>query len=300
MVTVNPLGLNPGTYTGQISITGQGVANGSQIVNVTYLITGAPAPAVTKIQNAASAVIGPVAPGEIISIFGSNLGPVQPVTTGVSAAGFFPTTLSGTQVLFDNIPAAMWYTSSTQINAVVPYEIGGRASTVMQVVYNSSASSPVNLQVAPTAPGIFFSSGGQAAVDNADGSINSAFQSCPPGYVDRDLRHGRGRHQPAGRDRPGDSRCGKRSEESDRAGVGHDRGAAGNRAVRGIGAGLCLRRVPGERRGSELRSFGHRGADCADGRQCQQPGAGDDSDSIAVSYQFSVLSYQFSVCRALN
>jgi uncharacterized protein (TIGR03437 family) len=172
-VTVNPLGLNPGTYTGQISITGQGVANGSQIVNVTYLITGVPAPAVAKIQNAASAVISPVAPGEIVSIFGSNLGPVQPVTTGVSAAGFFPTTLSGTQVLFDNIPAAMWYTSSAQINAVVPYEISGRASTVMQVVYNSNASAAVNLQVAPTAPGIFFSSGGQAAVENADGSINN-------------------------------------------------------------------------------------------------------------------------------
>ena len=35
----------------------------------------------------------------------------------------------------------MWYTSATQINVIVPYEIAGRASTLMQVLYKGTPSS---------------------------------------------------------------------------------------------------------------------------------------------------------------
>ena len=197
-VTVSPLGLNPGTYTGQIAFGGQGAANGSQVINVTYVITGVATPTPTKIQNAASAVIGPIAPGEIISIFGTNLGPLIPATTGVSGAGFFPTALSGTQVLFDNIPAAMWYTSSTQINAIVPYEIAGRAATAMQVVYLSTASTVINLQVAATAPGIFVGQGGQAAVFNQNGTTNGAFNPAQRGTAIVMFATGEGATNPVG------------------------------------------------------------------------------------------------------
>ena len=61
----------------------------------TYVLTAIPTPVTTSIQNAASGSIGAVAPGEIISIFGTNLGPATPATTTVSAAGFFATTLCG-------------------------------------------------------------------------------------------------------------------------------------------------------------------------------------------------------------
>jgi uncharacterized protein (TIGR03437 family) len=147
-------------------------SNGTQTVNVTYTVTAIPTPVPTKVQNAGDNTIGAVAPGEIISIFGTNLGPAIPVTTTVSAAGFFATTLSETQVLFDNIPAAMWYTSATQINAIVPYEISGRATTFMQVIYRGTPSVSLNLQVAAAAPGIFVGPGGQAAVFNQNGTIN--------------------------------------------------------------------------------------------------------------------------------
>jgi uncharacterized protein (TIGR03437 family) len=171
-VSVNPQGLTAGTYTGSVVVTGQGASNGPQTVVVTYVVTAIPTPITTSIQNAGSASIGAVAPGEIISIFGTNLGPTTPVITTVSATGFFATTLSETQVLFDNIPAAMWYASATQINAIVPYEIAGRATTLMQVVYRGTPSSTINLQVAAAAPGIFVTAGGQAAAFNNDGSVN--------------------------------------------------------------------------------------------------------------------------------
>ena len=38
---------------------------------------------------------------------------------------------------------------------IVPYEIAGRATTLMQVVYRNTPSSTINLQVAAAAPGIF-------------------------------------------------------------------------------------------------------------------------------------------------
>ena len=172
-VSVNPQNLAAGTYTGTVTITGQGASNGPQSVVVNLVVTAIPTPVTTTIENAASLSIGPVAPGEIITILGTNLGPVTPVTATASAAGFFPTTLSETQVLFDNIPGALLYTSATQINVAVPYEIAGRATTLMQVVYRNTPSSTVNLQVAPSAPGIFLlTPGGQAAAFNADGSLN--------------------------------------------------------------------------------------------------------------------------------
>jgi uncharacterized protein (TIGR03437 family) len=174
-VSVNPQGLNAGTYTGTVVVTGQGASNGPQTVNVTYTIAAIPTPAITKIQNAASSVIGPVAPGEIVSIFGSNLGPSTPANA-IITGGFYATTVSDTQVLFDNIPAPLWYVSATQINAIVPYEITGRASTAMQVLYKNTPSATLNLQVTATSPGVF-------GTYNADGSINGAAQPAQRGMA---------------------------------------------------------------------------------------------------------------------
>jgi len=197
-VSVNPQGLAAGTYTGSVVVTGQGASNGPQTVNVTYVLTAIPTPVTTSIQNAASGSIGAVAPGEIISIFGTNLGPATPATTTVSAAGFFATTLAETQVLFDNIPAAMWYASATQINAIVPYEIAGRATTLMQVVYRGTPSSTVNLQVAAAAPGIFVTSTGQAAAFNQNGTVNGPSNPTPKNMSVVLFATGEGATTPAG------------------------------------------------------------------------------------------------------
>jgi hypothetical protein len=63
---------------------------------------GVPAPKITAVVNAASFAAGPVAPGEIVTIFGSNL---------------------DENVSFDFIPAKMRYSSATQMNVTVPYEV---------------------------------------------------------------------------------------------------------------------------------------------------------------------------------
>src|SRR5215470_2900585 len=69
-----------------------------------------------RIVNAASLSAVSVSPGSIISIFGTQL------TSGVALASDVqtpPTTLGGVTVTIGGAPAALFYASPTQINAVV-------------------------------------------------------------------------------------------------------------------------------------------------------------------------------------
>jgi len=85
------------------------------------------------------------------------------------------TTLSGARVLFGSFAAPITYTSATQINAIVPYEVAGQSSVMMTVQYQGGASAGTSVQVANSAPGAFtFNSTGtgQAVAANQDGSFN--------------------------------------------------------------------------------------------------------------------------------
>jgi hypothetical protein len=94
------------------------------------LTIGMPAPVFTAagVVNAATFAAGPVAPGEIISIFGTNL--------------------SGS-VTFDGTPATLVFSSPAQVNVTVPYSVAGPTS-ILQM-----GGTSLQLQVAPSAPGIF-------------------------------------------------------------------------------------------------------------------------------------------------
>jgi len=128
------------------------------------------------VVNAASYAIGGVAPGSIVSIFGSNLANQAAFASTVP----LPNTLGNVvSVTFNNIPAPLYSVSSNQINAQVPWEVlaDGSASGAVNVVVTTDAGSspPQSVQVAVERPGIFTTSasgGGQAiATDNADGAI---------------------------------------------------------------------------------------------------------------------------------
>jgi uncharacterized protein (TIGR03437 family) len=116
-----------------------------------------------------------ISPGELVTIKGINLGPSTAATFSVAAGGTVSNTLAGVQVMFDTIPGTPIYVSSSQINVIVPYEIAGRASTNVSVIYSSQQSAAINQNVANQAPGIFTDSStgvGQASVTNQNGSLN--------------------------------------------------------------------------------------------------------------------------------
>ncbi len=104
------------------------------------------------IVNAASYVGGSIAPGEIVTIYGTGIGPA--VLTHQTSSGF-GSQLGSTSVLFANIAAPLVYVSSGAVTAIVPYEISGMASVPVQVQYQSAVSNIVTMPVAKTSLGIF-------------------------------------------------------------------------------------------------------------------------------------------------
>jgi uncharacterized protein (TIGR03437 family) len=153
------------------------------------------------VLNGASFLPGGVSPGEIVTVKGTGLGPALGVSASL-VGGKFPTAWSGTQVLFDGVAGPIIYTSGVQVNAIAPYSIAGKASTQVQVVYNSVASSAVQVPVVASAPALFTTGGGtgQGAILDQNTSVNSTSNPAAPG--DQIVLYGTGEGQtnPAGVD----------------------------------------------------------------------------------------------------
>jgi len=153
---------------------------------VSILQAQAPVIYPTGVLNAASLQSRPLAPGEIISLFGSGVGPPNGSAATITGAGRLDTFVGGTRVLFDGIAAPLLFVQSDQVNAVVPYETAGQTATHVQVEYQGTQSPAVLFPVADTSAAIFTadSSGqGQGIVLNEDGSLNSPANPARPGSV---------------------------------------------------------------------------------------------------------------------
>jgi uncharacterized protein (TIGR03437 family) len=128
---------------------------------------------------AGTAVSTAVAPVEIVSLYGYNLGPSVPLTAQV-ASGIVASSLSGYQVLFNGVPAPLLYVSANQINCVIPSNLSDSAA--IQIVTPQGMFQGPSLFVIINQPQIF-QSGGYALAVNQDGSINSAEHPALPGSV---------------------------------------------------------------------------------------------------------------------
>jgi uncharacterized protein (TIGR03437 family) len=110
----------------------------------------APPPTVSKVNSAADGSPA-VAPGGLISIFGTNF------NTSSQSAGQapLPRTLAGTCVSVNNESIPLLFVSPTQINAQLPFDLIGTGSLVVR---NSvGVTGPFTFPIFPTAPAIFLS-----------------------------------------------------------------------------------------------------------------------------------------------
>lgn len=112
-------------------------------------------PSVTAVVNAASYATGPVAPGEIVVIFGSAIGPDTLTSLVFSPETGVATTLAGTRVMFDGIAAPLVYASSSQTSAIVPLGVSGKPGVQLEVERLGVRSKATTLPVIAAAPGIF-------------------------------------------------------------------------------------------------------------------------------------------------
>ncbi|HYM09960.1 MAG TPA: hypothetical protein VEU62_04475, partial [Bryobacterales bacterium] len=164
-VTAAVASLAPGTYTGRITISADGASNTPVLVAVNFLVKPPQAVFDTSgIVNAASYQQGALVAGEIISIFGSRLGPSDPVVFTLDpVTQKVPTTLGGTTVTFDGIAAPLFFVSDKQVNLQVPYELTGRDSARMVVSVAGLTSASLNIPLTDSAPGLFTLDGVHAA-----------------------------------------------------------------------------------------------------------------------------------------
>ncbi|MEK7409634.1 MAG: hypothetical protein AAB225_31620 [Acidobacteriota bacterium] len=127
----------------------------------------APAEPPVSVVNAASLLGGAVAPGEIVSILASGLGPAE------------------TEVLFDSRPAPLLAALADKLHAQVPHSVAGQKETQLEILHRGTLKAKLILPVTEAAPGIFTVNDGkgQAAAFNEDGSRNSPDNPAPRGSV---------------------------------------------------------------------------------------------------------------------
>ena len=106
-VTVSASGLAPGTYQALVVVT----ATGTSLVDLGPGDVQSDAGAAYDLcgNERASFATEAVAPGEIITLFGTNIGPATLTSATYDSSGALQSTVSDVQVLFDNIPAPLIY-----------------------------------------------------------------------------------------------------------------------------------------------------------------------------------------------
>jgi uncharacterized protein (TIGR03437 family) len=151
--------------------------------------SGAPAagqPHIATVVNAASYAAGKIAPGEMVVLTGTSLGPANLVVGAVDpSTGRMTDSLGGTRVLFDGLAAPLMYVSDGQSCAIVPFGVA-KPVTQVQVEYAGARSTAMAMDVTDAAPGLFTadSSGqGQGAILNEDGTLNSKTNPAAPGSI---------------------------------------------------------------------------------------------------------------------
>jgi uncharacterized protein (TIGR03437 family) len=198
-VTANPAGLAAGNYTGTVTVSPGAGTTGSGTVTVTLSIT-APSPSVTTVVNGASFLSGAVAPGELVTLMGTQLGPATPVSAVLDNTGKIATQIGNVQVFFGGTAAPMIYASPNQINCMVPYEVAGLSNVSVQVKYFGQPSNTTQVGVASSAPGVFSVAGGagQGAIINQSLIPNTPNTPAPKGSIVTIFVTGEGQTSPAG------------------------------------------------------------------------------------------------------
>lgn len=126
-----------------------------------------------------------LAPGELTTISGSQIGPLQQVTAAVDSNGNLPTQLAGVQVLINNVPKQMVSVQQGAITFYLP-EDAATGAHALDIISDGTqiASTFTQVDSAPrfsllTANGSGF---GPAAALNQDGTLNSV-NGAPAGSV---------------------------------------------------------------------------------------------------------------------
>ncbi len=91
----------------------------------------------------------PVAPGGLVSIFGSQLSPMTLASKDVP----LPTVLADSCLTVNGVVIPMQFVSPTQINAQLPFQVSGNADVVLRTP--GGVSDALRISILPAAPSVF-------------------------------------------------------------------------------------------------------------------------------------------------
>ncbi|HYA17754.1 MAG TPA: putative Ig domain-containing protein [Bryobacteraceae bacterium] len=120
---------------------------------------------------------GALAPGTVVALYGSGLASAaaQP------AALPLPTSVNGTQVIVGGIAAPLYYTSSGQINAQIPFELDAESQYDVVISANGALTTPQAIQLTPASPGVAANSDTTIIAEHANGALITSSSPAQPG-----------------------------------------------------------------------------------------------------------------------
>ncbi|QOY85957.1 hypothetical protein [Paludibaculum fermentans] len=111
------------------------------------------------ILNSASVAGGAVAPGEMVTIRTTGVDLESIVRMQLTQDGRVSTSLAGAKLYFDGTQAPLLYVNSSEIAAIAPFDLAGKAKADVRIDYKGVQSNTVSIDVAATAPGLFTQEG---------------------------------------------------------------------------------------------------------------------------------------------
>jgi len=142
-----------------------------------FALSTAPTTSTQGVVNAFNFTGNAVAPGEIVSLFVDDAGPVAGMSSQFDSDGVLPFELAGVTVTWNGVRSPLYFVSKTQINAQVPYEMASATEVDLVVAFRRQSSEPVRLAVTAAKAGLF------PAVFNQDGTVNSELNPAAAGSV---------------------------------------------------------------------------------------------------------------------
>lgn len=154
---------------------------------VSQLTFNAPeTPHILGVASAAGGLAeGIVSPGEIVSLYGFDIGPDAPTGLEFDRDGRVGTVLKGVRVFFQGLSAPLIYAQHDQINAVVPFGVAGMPEIRIQLMQSGTVVAERDVRVAQAHPRFFARSPGEnaAAAINEDGTLNGPDNPAAPGSI---------------------------------------------------------------------------------------------------------------------
>jgi len=115
------------------------------------------------VNNASFAANTPVAPGSLVSIFGTGLSDANQAASGVP----LPIALGTTALTLGGVPMPLVHAFPLQVDAQVPWELAGQAQAQLAIVTDDLNGNTVGVPLAQFSPGLYAATGngaGQGAI----------------------------------------------------------------------------------------------------------------------------------------